>query len=203
MELAIRIALIQDDKSKSKSPAINRKFGITDLHINDDETVSVILEKDYVIVRTVTTQNGSYTYYDYHSDGMIVLKLDKTGNTSWYKYIPKIQENTASTRYMYHAAMFFKDKIYILFNDERKNETYDYENAKKSPKTFTDRKKMNLMLVTVDNAGNAAYSLIGNAESMETTIDINLSKQISNTRMMLCGYKYKNDEVKLGTAEFE
>jgi hypothetical protein len=204
MELAIRIALIQDDKSKSKSPAINIKFGISDLRVNDDETVSVVLEKNFTVVTTVTNPNGSsYTYYDYHSEGMIALKLDKAGTLMWYKYIPKIQRSSATTRYMYHAAMFYQDKIYIMFNDEPKNETYDYEHAKKSPKTFNDRKKMNLMLVTVDKDGNATYSVIGNAESMETTIDINLTKQISKTRMMLCGYKYKNDEVKLGTADFE
>jgi hypothetical protein len=205
MELSIRIALIQDDKSKSKTPAINRKFGITDLKVNDDETVSVILEKNYVVVYTTGGMNGqpSYTHYVYNSEGMIALNIDKSGTVSWYKYLPKIQQSEATTRYMYHAAMFYKDKIYVLFNDEIKNESYDYLNGKKSPKRFTDRKKMNLMMAIIDKDGNATFSLVGNAESMETTIDINLSKQISKSRMMLCGYRYKNDEVKLGTADFE
>jgi hypothetical protein len=203
MELAVRIALIQDDKCKSKSPAIDRRFVITDLHINEDETVSVILEKNYVIVYTSGGLNGqpSYTHYIYHSDGMLALKIDNSGNVSWSKYIPKMQVN--STQYMYHAAMFSNNKIFIMWNDEPKNETYDFENAKKSPKTFDEKKKMNLMMAIIDKDGATAFSKIGDAESMETTMDLNLTKQISNTRMMLCGYKYKNDEVKLGTADFE
>ena len=99
--------------------------------------------------------------------------------------------------------MFYDDKMYIMFNDELKNEGYDFDHAKKAPRKFNDRKKMNLILVTIDKDGNANYSNMGNSETMETTVDIVLTKQISQSRMMLCGYKNKNDEVKLGTATFE
>jgi len=203
MELSIRIGLIQDDKPKTKTPAISRKFSITDLMIMEDGTVNVILEKNYVVVYTSGGMNGQpmYTHYIYHSDGLIAIKVDNAGGVAWYKYIPKIQVN--STLFMYHAAMFHKDKMYIMWNDEPKNELYDFDHAKKSPKTFDEHKKMSLMLAIIDKDGNATISKMGDAESMETTIDLNLTKQISRKRMMLCGYKYKNDEVKLGTMDFE
>lgn len=198
MELYIRLNLIQDDKPKSKQPAINRYFSVSDFNVNADGSVNVILEKNYSI-----TYSGKVNYTAYYSEGMIELAIDNSGKVSWYKYIPKLQLMNDLRTYIYHAAMFANGKTYILFNDEMKNENYDYENSKKSPKRFDERKKMNLRLVEIDKNGNLTTSIFGNSETMETTIDMLLTKQISSTRMVLCGYKYKNSEVKLGTANFE
>lgn len=65
--------------------------------------------------------NDRYDLYYYYND-IIVYKLDSLGKMDWVKRVPKYQQSINDNAvYLSASTIIANDKLYLLFNDHRKN----------------------------------------------------------------------------------
>ncbi len=194
-ELAERIGTIQSDRPNKKSSALSNFFSVTDLHTVEDGSTYVILENNYI------------DSHEHMSEGLVALKINSDGNVKWCKYIPKLQRGAIGDYWLYHLAMYYKNDLFIFYNDKDDNDQYDITNSTKHPKEFVNDIQISFIQIEFDEDGNIKRKVISNGKQMETSITMSLSKQLSPNRMVLCGLTMNgfagNRETKLGVANFE
>ena len=195
-ELSEKIGNIQNDKPSKKSNSLSNFFTVTDLHTVEDGSTYVILEKNYQYDR------------DIWSEGMIVFKINSTGEVKWCDYIPKCQIfGMAGTYWEYHTTFYLKNDLYIFYNDDPDNDQFDIATTNKRPKVLHNIKDISFVEIRFDEAGNVSRNVISNSKEMETAINTRLTKQLSPSRMVLCGLTMNgfggNSQTKLGILKFD
>lgn len=114
------------NRQNSAKPQALSDFEVLDFRPTDDGGFIVITENQSVVsVPKVsgTPENPRITYTDnFFFDDLIIYKLDATGNLVWVKRIPKNQRSTNDGgKFLSVAHGVSSDKVYILFNDIRRN----------------------------------------------------------------------------------
>jgi hypothetical protein len=85
----------------------------------------LVAEQFYVrVVSSTDPKTGftTYTYY-YNYNDIIIVDIDKKGEIGWVTRIPKLQVSTNDEGYYSSFALSIdaNDKVYIVYNDNRKN----------------------------------------------------------------------------------
>lgn len=114
------------NRQNSAKPQALSDFVVLDFRPTDDGGFIVVTENQSVVsVPKVsgTPENPRITYTDnFFFDDLIIYKLDATGNLVWVKRIPKNQRSTNDGgKFLSVAHGVSSDKVYILFNDIRRN----------------------------------------------------------------------------------
>jgi hypothetical protein len=114
------------NRQNSTKPQALSDFVVLDFRATHDGGFIVITENQSVVsVPKVsgTPENPRITYTDnFFFDDLIIYKLDATGTLVWVKRIPKNQRSTNDGgKFLSIAHAVSSDKVYILFNDIRRN----------------------------------------------------------------------------------
>lgn len=152
-------------------------YQMREANILDDGTIVGTMEQYYVQVRSSydsRTGQSTNTYYYYYND-IIVYKIDKNGDFSWFKKIPKYQVSmNDGGPFSSFESVVSNGKIHFIFNDnvrnysesgeflesdglqvanysKRKNvvalASIDLENGQQSRKNFFDRSEVDVLVI--------------------------------------------------------
>ena len=185
---------------KAKKKADRKKKGLELYEYDLDE---IILKKDggavlvgeqyYMYITTTTDSEGrtSSTYHYIYND-IIVVNMDKEGQTLWKIRIPKKQHSVndggiASSYVLSKVG----NKLMFIFNDDIENMTYT--EGDKIKNFSKNKKKSATVLVEVGNQGKQSKEILFTVEDVQSFTLPKVSEQISKDEVMLFGqYKRKN-----------
>jgi hypothetical protein len=89
----------KNEKSEEKDEAQLRHLELKKIITEEDGSLLLIGQQEWLETRTVTTTNHNggtttRTYYIYHADDLLVTKVDPSGRVDWMKKIPKRQTSS-------------------------------------------------------------------------------------------------------------
>ncbi len=144
----------KNEKREDKGKAGIRDIKLIDLSLNDDGTVIVVGEQQYIVtsggmmgVGMGTSQKNTYYYGD-----VIATKFDKTGKLIWMKKLPKTQLGYAGKGGMSIKYMKGKTSSYVLYLDNVKNANISMDEV---PKEHVDQRGGYLTAYKLDDATGA------------------------------------------------
>lgn len=206
----IPVALINEyesNKTKRKNEKKEEKgegakftdLKLKDLKVQDDGSILMVGEQDFIVSHYSAGMNGSggRTYYTYHYNDILVTKINPGGKLSWMKKIPKQQIGTAGRGGMSYQYFSNETDHFLVFLDNVKNIGLPVD---KEPAKHSDGKGGYLTAVKLSDAdGSFTKGSILNARDVE---DFKLH-QISMDRIVKTGensfvmeaYKKKKEDV--------
>jgi len=104
------------DKDKEFENDFGYSFGWT--MCRNDGGVSLIIQKEKLIITTIKQQHITYVYYNYYYDDIIVLTYDAEGKIMWTQKIPQTQKLVNGGRY-------YGSYVMNIDNDDRMNFIYN------------------------------------------------------------------------------
>lgn len=110
-----------EKKDKKDDAAEFEELELQELILEDDGSLLLIGEQNYI--RSHTHYNGktSTTTYTYHYDDLLVTKIDSQGALAWMRKLPKRQVGARGKGGMSYKYMRKGDEHYFLFLDNEKN----------------------------------------------------------------------------------
>ncbi|HSZ26453.1 MAG TPA: hypothetical protein VK766_12060 [Cytophagaceae bacterium] len=143
------LAQFVSEKKASKGAELYN-FSIDHIEIDNEGNAIIIAEQYYVETYTYVTSSGyTTTRYVYNYNHILSIKFSPQGDVIWWAKIPKLQRGSSATYFSYMYA--FKDnKMYILYNDNKKN--VDNLDPKKLA-TLANPKDAITVLVSIDDSG--------------------------------------------------
>jgi hypothetical protein len=198
-QLSEKIDITQNDKPKTDKPSFYSWTDIKNFRIVEDGSVYITMEKNW--------SERDESRIGMFSCGVLALKFDATGKIKWSNYIPKKQFYYGTNAYLSHKAMFFNNDMYILYNDDPENETYDIVNSTKTPEKFNGKKNVNLMIVKFEDSGKMTNKVLGKTAQWNTNVILSDCKQISADELLMVGETSNafggNAKTKMGIMKFE
>ncbi|RYD83224.1 MAG: hypothetical protein EOP53_01480 [Sphingobacteriales bacterium] len=139
------------ERKARKNNSELQNYDLRKLITKEDGGSVLVAEQYYVVEHTYTDKNGTHTTYYYHYNDVILVDIAKSGEINWVSRIPKMQVTANDGGYYSSFAIcVYKDKINLVYNDNKKNiEKYDPKKLRSMGKV----KKTVTMLVTVDSKG--------------------------------------------------
>ena len=129
-------------------------FSFLDFRKTDDGGFIAVVENAELEMRMKGSGEGGntndrYDLYYYYND-LIVYKLDSKGKTKWVSRIPKYQQSiNDNANYLSASTIVADKKLYILFNDHKKNYNSDHEYISVNfPKMATTTNRNNVIALT-------------------------------------------------------
>lgn len=196
----------ESKKTKKKNEKKDRKgdeakfsdLVLKDLIINNDGSVVLIGEQDFVVVHTTSSMNGGVrTYYTYHYNDILVTKIGADGKMDWMKKIPKAQKGGRGRGGMSYQYFGSNNHHYLVFLDNVKNIDLPED---KTPALHSDGQGGYLTAVKIaDNDGTLSKSSILNGRDIEDfqmhQFAVNRVFKTSENTFMLEVYKKKKEDV--------
>ena len=126
-------ALKAEKNDDSKREAELYRYSLDELIIRSDGGALLIAEQFFVEERTYREpynptgfNNRMQTVYYYNYNDIIVVNINPNGEIAWSSRIPKRQVTTNDGGYYSsYAHSIVRDKIYFVYNDNRRNFEYD------------------------------------------------------------------------------
>lgn len=119
---AIIKKLNNSNSNKKKNSEVRSNIDLHSIVPKPDGGSFVLFEENYIEVVTTRTQNGTTTTYYYNNNDILIMNLDAEGGILWQAVIPKQQESVNDGgRNNSFVATYFKDKLYIFYNDHHLN----------------------------------------------------------------------------------
>jgi|GEM_PF-5534393 hypothetical protein len=107
-------------------------FIVKNIVQNLDGSSTIVAEQVFTTMELVTSSQSGLAriVYTYYYNNIMVMKLDKEGNLSWLRTIPKGQKtkDLAGT-YMSYSFFNKNNKIYLFFNESTSNEKENPEES--------------------------------------------------------------------------
>jgi hypothetical protein len=160
-----------------------------------------ILVGEQFYIRVVTTTDPktgvtTTTYYYYYND-IILVDINKNGEIGWVTRVPKYQVSTNDGGFYSSFAMnVYKDKICLVYNDNRKNIT---KPGKIRP--MTKLKKATAVLVVVDaKSGEYTKNPLFDLKEKDAYLKPKLYLQTAPDELVIYAKKRKN--FMFGTLKF-
>ncbi|MGH1337900.1 MAG: hypothetical protein ACRBFS_17395 [Aureispira sp.] len=127
--------------------------------IQDDNSLVIIGEIDFVVTSTNTSTNGStYTRTTYHYYDMLVTKINVDGSLAWMRKLPKRQIGSRGRGSMSFQHVKLNDQHYFLYLDHPKNKIV---NVYELPSIYADGRRAILTAYQVnDKTGKAKKAQI-------------------------------------------
>lgn len=117
--------------------------------IQEDNSLIIIGEVDFIVTSTNTTTNGStYTRTTYHYYDILVTKINPDGTLAWMRKLPKRQVGSRGRGGMSFQHVQLNDQHYFLYLDHPRNEIV---NIYELPSIYADGKRAILTAYQVDD----------------------------------------------------
>jgi hypothetical protein len=177
-----------------------RYFEIKDFIFDDAGNATMIAEQDWVQAVTTCTQNGGcVTTYYYHSNSIILTRINKDGNITASYVIPKISVSAnAPSNFQYFAAAKYGNKTFFIYNDNPKN--LDITDPRKiKPLRIT---KAVAMLAVLDENGKLTKQPIFSSKESKTYLAPKLNLQVLDNQVVVYA-EMKKKMYKFGIVTFE
>lgn len=196
----------ESEKTKKKNEKKERKgedakfsdLELKNLIVNEDGSLVLIGEQDFVVSHTTSSMNGGVnTYYTYHYNDILASKISADGKLDWMKKIPKSQFGSRGQGGMSYQYFTANNHHYLIFLDNVKNIDLPID---KTPARHTDGKGGYLTAVKIaDNDGSISKSSILNGRDIEDfqmhQFSVNRVFKTSEDTFMLEVYKKKKEDV--------
>jgi hypothetical protein len=146
-------------KELARGKGVTKKGGLKNFRMRDFEVrkdgSAVIIGEGYRVVemRSEDSNGNTKINYFYYYDDIIVINVEKNGEISWYKRIPKkqVSKNDGGYYSSYHMKLD-GDNVYFVFNDRKSNNKRLKQGKNAVYMKFPRRSSTTL--VTVDRKGN-------------------------------------------------
>jgi hypothetical protein len=169
--------------------------------IREDGGMVLMGEQYYVIVVTNTSSNGvTTTTYHYYYNTVLAANINANGNIDWVTAVPKLQHSVNDGGYYSSFAPFvYKDKIYLVFNDNKKNMT---DNSGKKTRWMNNVRKSVVTLATIDNTGQVTKTALMKSKDLKHMyVRPKICTQLTADKMILVGEK--RSDFKYGIMKFD
>lgn len=156
------IRLVDKDgfgSDKKSDPGLSSHFTIDHILARPNGSVDLISEYYTFDVQYVYDKYGSRTYYKYQYGDIVNTNIDKDGKASFTR-IPKNQKFIAGvpfSLFLGYYPFIYKDKLVLLFNDDKDNVDRDLE---KKPDDIMKFKNSVLAAATIDAKGGLSRQAI-------------------------------------------
>jgi hypothetical protein len=149
------IRLVDKDNfgsDKESDPGLYSNFRINHIMARSNGSVDLIAEYYRLVVTTSYNPqtHTSTTYYNYKYGDIVNTNIDKDGKASFTR-IPKNQKYTNANLFLGYYPLVYKDKLILLFNDDKDNVDRDLE---KAPDDVMKFKQSVFVAATIDAKGN-------------------------------------------------
>lgn len=186
------------NKKNDDDDGLSTRFKIDYVLPKKDGGSFITSEFFYIKTVTVTTSSGTRTTTYYYNYDILVANVDKEGKITSFTRIPKRQVEVNRMLYSSYVATEYNNKLYLLYNDNPKNE--ELEEDEKSVKT-TGFGKSNCVMYVLDNEGNSSKKVLYSNEETETILRPLDSRIMDSNLIML--YATKKKDEKLGVLKIE
>jgi hypothetical protein len=155
------IRLVDKDKfgsDKESDPGLYSNFRIRHIMARSNGSVDLVSEYYKLTVNTVynPSTHTTTTYYNYKYGDIVNTNIDKDGKATFTR-IPKNQKYTNANIFLGYYPFVYKDKLVLLFNDDKDNVDRDLE---KAPDDVMNFKRSVFVAATVDAKGNLSRQAI-------------------------------------------
>jgi len=179
------IRLVDKDNfgsDKESDPGLYSNFKIRHIMARSNGSVDLISEYYRLVITTTTSpRGGTTTYYNYTYGDIVNTNIDKTGKASFTR-IPKNQKYTNSSVFLGYYPLVYKDKLVLLYNDDKDNVDRDLE---KKPDDVMKFKRSVFVAATIDAKGDLTRQVIySNDDENYITIPTNTTR-ITDTRYLI------------------
>ncbi len=195
-------------------------LGIKGIEENSDKSIILLAEQSTSGVSTFTSYGpnpvaqagnpaaapgtfSSYSIGNYEADDIIIVKLKQDGSQEWVQDVPKIQKVDMLGKYYENVGSFGywieNDKIYLLYNDNKKNEKLNADKMEENRKDIESTRLWppisTLILETVNlSDGTLKRIPYGNQygdiqEQDKTMVYCSMAKKVGNIILL-----YRSDE---------
>ncbi len=167
--------------SDSKSdPGLSSHFKINQILARPNGSVDLISEYYQLVISTYYNANthSTTTSYHYYYGDIVNTNIDKNGKAIFTR-VPKNQKFVNSNIFMGYYPFIFKDKLVLLFNDDKDNVDRDLE---KRPDDIMKFKNSVLAAATIDvKGGLTRQAIFSNDDEDYITLPRNFARISENS----------------------
>jgi hypothetical protein len=177
-----------------KGKGLANYYKLKNFLTKNDGGAYLIAEQDIVTTSEIKSANGSvYKKTYYHYNNILVVSVDKSGQISWIRNIPKFSSDTEGGYYLSYAHNFNKktNELNFIFNDNPKN----LEPNPKTPRKIYSLGALNRSVVALVNLNNEGYMqrmlLFNNNEIGDVYLRPKINLQVSDNELIVYAIKGK------------
>ena len=182
----------EESGNKRRSPELYR-YALDDLILRSDGGAVLVGEQYYIEERKSYYRDGSYrsTYY-YNYNDIIVVNIKPSGEIEWATHIPKRQRTQDDGGYYSsYAKAVVRDKIYFIYNDNRRNFSEKESTRKRKRIHYFDGRYSIVALAEVKKDGSlTSWPLFSNRD-VEIITRPKISRQTGSKKMIVYGERGK------------
>jgi hypothetical protein len=178
------IRLVDKDgfgNKKESDPGLSSHFRINHILPRPNGSVDLISEYYTLDISYVYDKYGSRTYYRYQYGDIVNTNIDKDGKAVFTR-IPKNQKFIAEvpfSLFLGYYPLIYKDKLVLLFNDDKDNIDRDLE---KKPDDIMKFKNSVLAAATIDTKGGLSrQAIFSNDDEDYIALPRNFARVSENT----------------------
>lgn len=186
-EISDEVNAITYRKKKAKKDKGIYALVLKEIIFKENGGYVLITEQEYIIVRTTRSSNGvSTTTYHYYNNDVVLFSYDDKCKINWVSLVPK-RQHTVNDGGFYNSftSMVNDDKVYLFYNDEKRNEkiaNYKKRKAMSRPKNAT------LCYTAVDINGEMTYKAVFNNKKENIIIPPDKCRQYKKGVMHVIAY---------------
>jgi hypothetical protein len=199
------IRLIDKDgfgSDKESDPGLDPEFRINFIINRDNGSVDLVCEYYQLIIYTTTTQRGgTQTTYRYQYGDILNTNISKDGKITFTR-VPKNQKFSNYNAFMGYYALPYKDKLVLIYNDDKDNVDRDLE---KKPDDVMKFNKSALVAATIDSKGNLTREAIADNDDEDYVPGPRFMKKSSATKYLITAdlLKIFKRKTRIGTIEIK
>jgi hypothetical protein len=182
--------LNNSNSERRRNSEIRANIEVKEIVTRPDGGSYILFEEEYVQVVTTSNPNGGTTTTRYyHNNDILFMNIDESGKILWQTVFPKQQVSTNDGgRLNSFAARMYKDKLYILFNDDKENaDTPDFKN---NIYPQTTKNTMPVVMVVNNDGVSEKIPLLAKSElTRDYDIKFNNSKDLGTNRSSLIAFR--------------
>jgi len=175
------------------------EYDLDKLLVGKDGSAMLIGEQYYVSTSTSNMMmNGmmqTYTTYHYNYNDIITVKIDPAGQIEWAEKVAKRQHTIDDGGfYSSYTMAIVKGRICFIFNDNRKNSTYNGAGKVYNYSPNSRNENSMIMLVSIDQSGKQVRQPLFGALDAEVITRPKVCQQISSSEVILFGQRKKTQQ---------
>lgn len=182
---------IIDKYGKNKDKEL-KNLSFRKILINDNNEIIFNAEEHYVTShRANSTNGGGYTYYIYHYDDIVTVKLNQGGEIVWARNINKRQSTNDDEAYISYTSTAKGEDTYFFINTSEKVKKLSNDRILFGQ---TSAKKSNLNIIRVNNNGDFDFKEILDDKDSEVPFMVS-DGAISGDNIYFIGRKGKKKQL--------
>jgi hypothetical protein len=178
------VDLVKKDKqgsNKEKDPGLSSYFSLADVMERADGSIDYLLEYYKMVMVTVTSRSGSYSYPVYTYGDIVDVHVNGAAPAHFVR-LPKWQETSNTNLYSSFKAVTVNNKLVLFYNDDRDNVDRDIEKRPDDMLKFT---KSILAMGVIDAKDNLTRSMVYDHKEMKLTTCVRVSQKLGTDKIGL------------------